>query len=34
MLAEVPVHDAGNELNITRDQIHTQYIGLTPPDSR
>jgi len=32
MLAGVPVHDAEKELNITRDQIYTQYTGLAPPD--
>jgi hypothetical protein len=34
MFAGVLVHDAEKELNISRDQIHTQYTGLTPPDSR
>jgi hypothetical protein len=33
MLAGVPVHDAEKELNLTRDQIYTQYTGLAPPDS-
>jgi hypothetical protein len=34
MLAGVPAHDAEKELNITRNQIHTQYKGMNSPDAR
>jgi len=33
MLAGIPVHDAGKELNLSRADIYSHYTGLEPPDS-